>query len=102
MEGLRGSLGDLGNSRGPLGSLGGPWVKSSEALWGALGPPLGDPWDPLGDPWGALRAPLGGQVGPGGILETKWCGEAALQKQWFYNMNGYIWALGGSLGKTSS
>ena len=31
-------------------------------------------------------------------METNCCGRAALQNHWFYHMNGYIWALGGSLG----
>ena len=78
-----------------------PWVAwgtlggSSGARWGALGPPLGGPRGPLGDSWGAFGVGRGTQ---GGTLETNYCGKAALQNHWFYPMNVYIWALGGSLG----
>ena len=36
--------------------------------------------------------------GRGGALEINCCEQAALQSQWFYNMNGYIWLLGRPLG----
>ena len=98
---LGGPWGGLGDPWGTLMALGGPlgrlgglgWI-----LWGSLGclwAPLGRPRGPLGDPWGALGGARGAQ---GGTLETKCCAKAALQNHWFYRMNGYIWALGGSLG----
>ena len=66
---------------------------------GALGGTLGDPWGALGEPFGGCRGPWGT---PGLALETHFGKQAALQNQWFYNMNGYISAVRGTLGASSS
>ena len=62
-----------------------------------MGPrgPRGGTWGGLGGPFGGCRGPWGT---PGLALETHFGKQAALQNQWFYNVNGYIWPLGGFLG----
>ena len=52
---------------------------------------LGSPGGALGGPWGALG-------GPGGNLGDQLLRKSGLAKSLVSLMNGYIWALGGSLG----
>ena len=65
---------------------------------GLFGLPLGLPWGALWGPWVFFGDAWGGMGGPGGSLETNCYRKAALQNQWFYRMNAYIWSLGASLG----
>jgi hypothetical protein len=105
LGGLGGAVGgpwrDSGDPWGALVALGGPLGRLGDlgwVLWGSLG----CPWASPGGPSGSLGRPLGGLLEggwtQGGTLETNYCGKAALQNHWFYRMNVYIWALGGSLG----
>jgi hypothetical protein len=95
LKGLWGSWGTLlalVGSFGRLGDLG--WI-----LRGSLGRLQASPGVPLGILGAALGGPRGGQGGHGGAFETNCCGKAAVQNHhFFYIVNAYIWALGGSLG----
>ena len=75
------------------------WVSRLNGPWGVLGGTLGGPRGALGEPFGGCRGPWGT---PGEALGTQFCKQAVLQNQWFHCMNGYISALRGTVGSSSS